>query len=178
MLLRVKVRADGRLDKDGTIVNDGEAIPMSDEEKDYFKNVTFMFTDGEIQKISKTKREVIYSQKVTEGPWNIGHDYAHNVIEFQDMDLRGKVFKTCDGKVPRNRISFEGASVRTPQPKEGREAYTWEACKKGSTMKLVVEEVLEGYIVAMRRRDKEILNLIVNQTEDEDKIIAILTKII
>jgi hypothetical protein len=174
-LVKVCCREDGTVEKDGKVIHNNEAIPLTEEEQQYFRNVTFMLVDGCIQKIDKRTQTVVYSRELSCGEWNLGTRYAHRVTHFEDMDLAGKVFSLTKGKVEQNRISFEGSSIRTPQPKTGREPFRWEVCKKGS-VKVTKDESIDGYVFAIRRTDTEILNLVVNKEEDEEKIISAITK--
>lgn len=174
-LIKVRYNEDGTVEKDGKVIRNMEAIPLTEEEQQYFKTVTFLLVDGEIQKIDKRNKEVVYRRVLTPGDWNLGTRYAHRITYFEDKDLQGKVFDLVKGKVNQNRVSFEGCSIRTPQPKKGREAFRWEVCKKTS-LKATKEEFVEGYVIAIRRTDDEILNLVVNRDEDEEIVISAITK--
>lgn len=179
MLVQVRLLDSGSLTKGAKTIHPNESIPLSEEEQSYFKGVTFFFGEGNIQKIDKTTGEVVYKTELTKpGLWNIGHKFAHPVTAFSDMDLRGKVYNITKGAVVQSRISLEGSTIQTPPQKEGRRPFSWFAWKpKSTSLKEHKDVTLEGFVFAMRRADEEILNLVINSTENEDKIVECLQKV-
>lgn len=178
LVVKVRLSDSGILTKEAKIVSANESIPLTEEEQAYFRNTTFFFDGEEITNVDKASGELVWRVKVTPGNWNLGHRYPHREVLFSDMDLRGKVINITKGKVMQNRITFEGPEISTSPQKEGRKPYQWFVWKtKGAALKKVETSSQDDYIFAMRKQDEEILNLVVNASADEEKVVTSLRKV-